>query len=563
MLRELYIRNFVLIEKANLKLQPQLVIFSGETGAGKSMLLESIRFLLGAKASLNYIGPYKETTVVAGVFDVSPSLAKILDEEMGIEAEEGEISIKREMSHQRKSRAFLNGLPTSLSVLKRLSSYLIDIHSQDDQRTLLNPNFHRDMVDDYGQWGNLLESYTSLYLGHQTLQREIEELEKKEKTRKDRLEFLEFQQRELEELGLARGEKEELTKRYNLLSHSSEIGETANKWLDFLVEQENSPSDLLGRCLQEIKGFLSYDQRFEEISTVAEEVKVLINQLGHLFREIGEHTQWDPQELETMEERLIKIEGIEKKYHSEGDGLVDHLEQIQKEREGLLGLEENKEKRKEDLKKIREDLEREAQKLRQARKKGAPALAKKIEKELRDLGMKGATFSVSFQSLPAERPFGNKGMDHVEFLVSPNPGIEAKPLGEISSGGEMSRIMLALKSILSEKYEIPILFFDEIDGNIGGRLGDIVGDRLKRLAKNHQVFCITHLPQIAALGDDHFKIEKRIQKNMTRTLIYSLEGEKRTSEIAEMLQGQSFSSTALLQARELLAESQKSSGLLG
>lgn len=552
MLRELYIRNFILFREAKIHLNSSLVVISGETGGGKSILLEVLRFLFGSKAKGDYVGKYGPKTTVVGVVELSDRLAALLEEELGVEAENGEIAIKRELGANRRSRCFLNGVPTSVGVLKKLGGYLMDIHSQDDQQSLLHSDFYRSMLDQFAGHGEILEEYTQSYRHWQQLQKRKQQLQEQSKDRNTRMEFLQFQLEELENLDLQKGEKQELLERHHRLSHRVEIWQNCQNFLDILSDGEQALDYQLGRIKSESERLASLDKRFSEVVNLAQEALISINQMVLLLRELSQQED-DPDTLEKLEQRLGEIEAMERKYHREADELFELKDELAAELDSLNHLDSLLEKVNQDLELTEEKLQQLGQQLRQNRQNAGARLAQQLQQEIQELGMKGATFQIRLQPL-GKSAFGPKGLDQVEFWISTNPGMDLAPLASITSGGEMSRIMLALKSIFSEKYSTPILFFDEIDTNIGGRLAQVIGERFKKLSQDHQVFCITHLPQIAALGKEHLKIKKIVENDRTRTEILPLSAEGRVAEIAEMIRGEEVSATTLQQARELLEQ---------
>ncbi|RME89206.1 MAG: DNA repair protein RecN [Planctomycetota bacterium] len=550
MFLELYIENYLLLKKVHLDLESSFLVFTGETGAGKSMVITAMAQLLGKINKKDCIGPFGSETKLVGIFRIPSGSIEEKIKEMGISLTQGELEIKRSFVQGKRSRTFINGVPASQTILKELGDLIIDFHSQDAQRQLLSPRFHGQILDHFLGLGAEVKEYQRHYQRYVQVSQDLERLKEQEKSRLNRMEFLEFQIQELETAQLRKGEKDQLFQRYQQISHGAEIGEKVAYWLEALLDGDESAATMLARASRDWQDYQNYEPRFQELSQVTEEAQMMLGQMGYLLREIQENLVWDPEELQELEERLAFLESLERKYHREIDDLVDHLQEMKTEYERLSSLDESREGLEKEKNELYQKLMNLGEKIRQKRQKGALSFQKVMEKELSCLGMKTARFKVEIENLP--NPPGPRGLDKIEFLVQTNEGLPFGPLGEISSGGELSRIMLTLKAILSEEYQIPIMIFDEIDSGVGGRLGQVLGKKLKDLSLNHQILVITHLPQLAAMGKSHYKIEKKKEKGKTITEIYLLEGEERKKEIAEMMRGKKMTQATLKEAEELL-----------
>ncbi|MBO9368227.1 MAG: DNA repair protein RecN [Chloroflexi bacterium] len=550
MLTELRIRNLAIIESLELHFGPGLIVLTGETGAGKSIILDALEMLLGARADATIIRQGADFTLVEGVFRIDervrPAIHAILERE-GLLEDENYLTLGREVRREGRNIARVNGRSVNLGLLKELGSYLIDIHGQSEHLSLLNPRAHIQLLDRYADLEKPLQAYRQAYRNLQALRQELEELRRVQADAERRTEMLRFQLEEIEAARLKPGEDEELRRERNRLANAEALAESAQQALSLLDEGlPDAPSalDLLGQAGRLLERLAHLDPSQATLSQNLLTIEETLSDVARALRTYLENIEFNPRRLEQVEERLDLIQRLTRKYGGSIEAVLKRAGQIREELERIETVSERLEALQKQEASLLEELARQALALSQARERAAQALSQNIEAELNDLRMSQARFSVAFQTRPHPQglpvrgehlSFDSNGIDQVEFLIAPNPGEGFKPLVKIASGGETARLMLALKNVLARADEIPILVFDEIDQGIGGRVGLTVGQKLWSLARHHQVFCVTHLPQLAAFGDQHFRVQKIIQGERTYTRVEELEGEQRLLELSQML----------------------------
>jgi DNA repair protein RecN (Recombination protein N) len=550
MLTELRIRNLAIIESLELHFGPGLIVLTGETGAGKSIILDALEMLLGARADATIIRQGADFTLVEGVFRIDervrPAIHAILERE-GLLEDENYLTLGREVRREGRNIARVNGRSVNLGLLKELGSYLIDIHGQSEHLSLLNPRAHIQLLDRYADLEKPLQAYRQAYRNLQALRQELEELRRVQADAERRTEMLRFQLEEIEAARLKPGEDEELRRERNRLANAEALAESAQQALSLLDEGlPDAPSalDLLGQAGRLLERLAHLDPSQATLSQNLLTIEETLSDVARALRTYLENIEFNPRRLEQVEERLDLIQRLTRKYGGSIEAVLKRAGQIREELEHIETVSERLEALQKQEASLLEELARQALALSQARERAAQALSQNIEAELNDLRMSQARFSVAFQTRPHPQglpvrgehlSFDSNGIDQVEFLIAPNPGEGFKPLVKIASGGETARLMLALKNVLARADEIPILVFDEIDQGIGGRVGLTVGQKLWSLARHHQVFCVTHLPQLAAFGDQHFRVQKIIQGERTYTQVEELEGEQRLLELSQML----------------------------
>jgi DNA repair protein RecN (Recombination protein N) len=570
MLTELRIQNFAIIDKLELKFGPGLTILTGETGAGKSIILDAVTMLIGGRADTTVIRTEAEYAFVEGVFSLKGpekgALHEILKREELLD-DENYVTMTREVRREGRSIARVNGRTVNVSLLKELGALLVDIHGQSEHLSLLDTRAHLGLLDRYADVGTALSNYRQSYHKLLAVRRELKDLRQAQADAERRIDFLTYQAEEIEAAKLKPGEDTELKQERDRLANAESLAEYVQKALTALDEgtpESPAASDLVGQAVQAMTGLVKIDPQHVELSEQATGLEETLADLVRSLRDYLEEIEFNPKRLEEVEERLNLIFSLTRKYGGSIEKVIAsgadahaQLETISQATERIGELEKEEAAL---LKKLAE----EGGALSQKRQGAAATLGKGIEIELDDLRMASAQFAVNFQTKPTEDgipvgdgkclAFDHNGYDKVEFLVAPNPGEGLKPLAKIASGGETSRLMLALKNVLARADEIPSLIFDEIDQGIGGRVGLVVGQKLWHLARNHQVFCVTHLPQLAAFGDQHYQVEKIVQENRTLTRVAPLTGEARLLELAQML-GQVGDGT-LQSANEILQTAQ-------
>jgi len=551
MLTELRIQNFAIIDRLDLKPGPGLIILTGETGAGKSIILDAVDMLVGGRADATVIRTDADAALVEGVFHLAgperDAVHAVLKREDLLD-DPDYVTLSREVRREGRNVARLNGRTVGASLLKEVGASLVDIHGQSEHLSLLDPHAHLGLLDRYADIDAPLSLYRLSYQELVGVRRELNELRQAQADADRRTEMLTFQADEIEAARLKPGEEGDLRQERDRLANAESLAGHAQEALSLLDEgsAEAAPAtDLVGQASRALASLARIDHTQEELANQAAQLEDTLAELTRSLRLYLDQIEYNPERLEEVEERLNLIHNLTRKYGGDisavltfGADARKQLEHISTagERIGALVAQEDG---------LLKTVAQQGQELSQKRKASAAQLGKKIEIELDDLKMAAARFGVEFRtradpagaSLPdgSRVAFDQDGLDRVEFLVAPNPGEGLKPLARIASGGETSRLMLALKNILARADQIPSLIFDEIDQGIGGRVGLVVGYKLWHLARNHQVFCVTHLPQLAAFGDEHYQVQKLIQDNRTLTRVERLEGEPRLLELSQML----------------------------
>ena len=551
MLTELRIQNFAIIDQLELKLGPGLIILTGETGAGKSIILDAVTMLIGGRAETTLIRAAAENAFVEGVFSLKgpekDAVHKLLKREELLD-DETYVTLTREVRREGRSVARINGRTVNVSLLKELGALLVDIHGQSEHLSLLDTRTHLDLLDRYADVGGALKEYRQSYHKLLAVRSELKDLRQDQTDAERRIEFLTYQAEEIEAAGLKPGEDEELKKERDRLANAESLAEYVQQALTALDEgtpESPAASDLVGQAAQAMMGLAKIDANHSELSEQATGLDEMLAELVHSLRDYLEEIEFNPKRLDEVEERLDLIHSLTRKYGDSIEKVITSGESARAELEKISYASERIEELESEEQSLLKKLAEQGSTLSDKRQKAASDLGKNIETELNDLRMAEAQFSVDFQTkadpngIPVDGDkklaFDHNGYDIVEFLVAPNPGEGLKPLAKIASGGETSRLMLALKNVLARADQISSLVFDEIDQGIGGRVGLVVGQKLWNLARNHQVFCVTHLPQLAAFGDEHYQVQKLIQDKRTLTRVEPVIGEPRLLELAQML----------------------------
>ena len=574
MLTELRIQNFAIIDELTLSLSPGFVVFTGETGAGKSIIIDAVELLLGGRADSTMVRTGAEVALIEGVFQLETTIqegvAQILERE-GLLDDIGFCVLAREIRREGRNICRINGRTVNLGLLTELGGRLVDVHGQSEHLSLLRVKEHLHLLDRFAKDESILASYRNSFHQYFDIYQELEELKTREQDAARRTEFLTYQINEIEAAALQIGEDIELSDERIRLSNSEQLARLTEDIISALDEPPDerlSASDLLGRAAEAAGRLARIDPGTEDFSTRAQSLTESASELARFLRVYRDSVEHNPHRLDEIEDRLSLMASLKQKYGGSIDSILEHGRSAQVELENLTHADERIQALESELAKQTQKLSEVGRELSEARRQAGGDLSKLIEMELRDLKMDGAQFSVSIQwsddadGLQVDErilTFDATGIDEVEFLVEPNSGEGLKPLTKTASGGETSRLMLGLKSVLAQADRTPTLIFDEIDQGIGGRVGAIVGQKLLGLAENHQVLCVTHLPQLAAFGDQHFKVDKEVveERTVTRTTDLSVDG--RIPELAQMLGGRSEpnleSATELLDAAQRLTKS--------
>ncbi len=551
MLTELHIQNFAIIDKLDLKLGPGLIILTGETGAGKSIILDAVEMLVGGRADATVVRAESDAAVVEGVFKLEghekEAVNDILKREELLD-DPNYVTLAREVRREGRNIARVNGRTVGVSLLKEIGASLVDIHGQSEHLSLLDPRAHLGLLDRYAEVSKPLAEYRQTWQKLSDVRRELNEIRQAQADADRRVEILTFQADEIEAAKLKPGEDEDLRKERDRLANAESLAQYAQQALTVLDEgspESPAASDLVGQAARALVGLAKIDGAQAELADEAATLEDTLADVVHSLRDYLEAIEYNPRRLDEAEERLNLIHNLTRKYGGSIPAVIAFGAESRKQLENISNAGERIAALEAEETNLLQILSKQGQALSDRRKTAAEKLGKGIETELDDLKMAAARFGVEFQIKPDPNgvpladgtrvAFDQSGFDRVEFLVAPNPGEGLKPLARIASGGETSRLMLALKNILARADEIPSLIFDEIDQGIGGRVGLVVGFKLWHLGRNHQVFCVTHLPQLAAFGDEHYQVQKLIQGNRTLTRIERLDGEPQLLELSQML----------------------------
>jgi DNA repair protein RecN (Recombination protein N) len=551
MLTELHIQNFAIIDKLDLRFGPGLIILTGETGAGKSIILDAVVMLIGGKADTTYVRTDSDAALVEGVFQLKgperEAVHEILKREELMD-DPDYVTLSREIRKEGRSVARINGRTVAVSLLKEIGALVVDIHGQAEHLSLLDSRAHLGLLDRYADIARPLSDYRQTYHALLNLRRELNELRKAQADADRRIEMLTYQVEEIEAARLKAGEDEELRKERDRLANAESLAQNAQEALAIL--DEGSPdmpaaSDLIGQAAQALTALAKLDPAQNELANQAEMLLETMSDIVHTLRDYLEEIEFNPRRLEEVEERLDLLHSLKRKYGGSIPAVIAYGQDARKQLETITGAAERIEELELQEAKLLETLAKQGSLLSEKRKSAAEAMSRGIEAELNDLRMSAAQFRVDFQTRPDPNgiplsngdrvAFDHNGFDRVEFLIAPNPGEGLKPLVKIASGGETSRLMLGLKNVLARADEVPSLIFDEIDQGIGGRVGMTVGQKLWNLSRSHQVFCVTHLPQLAVFGDEHYQVQKIVQGSRTITRVERLDGEARLLELSQML----------------------------
>ena len=550
MLFNIDIRNVAVIENISFAPQNGMSVLTGETGAGKSVLIDCVNMLLGARTNKNLVRYGANKASVSGAFSVSRKLLKLLSDS-GIDADD-EIIINREITEDGKSIARINGNMVTASYLRELAPYLIDIHGQHDNQMLLNPSRHIDFLDSYAGLYDLRNEYNELYNKLKLVNNEIDALNRNDQERLSKIDLLKYQTDELIKADLKDGEEELLKEESVLISSSEKLCEKALTAYANLYDNENNAYDYINIAVKALGEISGLDKSLSDIYEKISDALYAVEDAASELRDFADKTEFDEERLDRISERLDLIKKLERKY---GPTIKDCLKFLKSASEELDSLVNHDEKTEELIRKRNEIIKSMttlSKTLNSKRKKAAVELSKKIENELHELEMPRAKFMVDIKDSDDFRPYGT---DIVEFMITANPGQPLAELSKIASGGELSRVMLAMKSVLSDNEGADTLIFDEIDTGVSGNAALKIARKLSALGKTKQVICVSHLPQIAAIADNNFKIEKIADDNTTKTQISLLGYNERLSELARMIDGESVTKASLEHAKEMLERS--------
>ncbi len=554
MLLELSIRNIALIESLTLEFDQGFNVLTGETGAGKSIVVDSLNMALGGRAERDLIRTGCEKGSVQAVFDISQNPRALeIARALGAEAEENVVAVSRELSRSGRNICRISGVVVPLSTLRQLTSTLVDIHGQHEHQALINPARHIDFLDSFGGDAHrtLLHDVAALYQERTRAASAYRRVTSEAAERARRIDMLRFQLSEIEALKLKRGEEEKLEKRARFYENAERIRESVSEAYrltyggDTRAPGAQEQLDMAHRALESVA---RVDERIDALATKIKDAFYAAQDAGYELQSLLENLNYDPGMADKVADRLDKIRRLERKYGSTLDEVIDFGDTAAAELDELKRADASTDGLKEALNALTARLHEACQALTASREVIAGPLTERIHEQLQDLGMAKTRFEVRIERI---KPTSN-GADAVEFLISANPGEPLKPLASVASGGELSRIMLALKAISVDAEGVDAMVFDEIDTGVSGRMAQVVGEKMKAIARAHQVLCVTHLPQIAALADAHFVVEKTFDDERTDSVVRRLDDEGRVREISRLVGGGEDSETSISHARHLL-----------
>ena len=555
MLLEISIKNFAIIEAISLNFEKGMTVLTGETGAGKSIIIDAMNMMLGARATTDVIRHGAPKAEIEGLFSVENSHAlQMIFDEQGIELGD-EIIIRREILQNGRSVSRVNGQMVNLSVLRSIGQYLVDIHGQHDQEELMRPQLHIQMLDGFGDadFLELKQAYQTNFDAYRKMRKQLLEIKKNQEEHKARIEMLEFQMAEIESASLQPGEDLKLNQERDKLLNHKNIADTLTNAYTMLDNEEFSSLANVRSAMNDMESLEEYDVEYREISTSLSESYYVLEDVTKRLEDIIEDLDFDGNRLMQIESRLDLLNAITRKYGGNVDDVLMYFAKITEEYNLLTGNHLSSDDMEAELKKLEVSLVDLATKLASARHNLAQQLEIEIQQELKDLYMDKARFQVQF----TKGKFTREGNESVEFYISTNPGEDFKPLVKVASGGELSRLMLAIKSAFSRKEGKTSIVFDEVDTGVSGRVAQAIAQKIHKIGQHGQVLAISHLPQVIAIADYQFFIEKISNDHSTVSTVRLLTVEERVEEVAKMLAGENVTEAALSQARELLQSKEK------
>ncbi|HCN72062.1 MAG TPA: DNA repair protein RecN [Pusillimonas sp.] len=547
MLRTLHLRDFVIVDQAELHFDAGFTVFSGETGAGKSILIDALSLILGARSDARFVREGCKRTDISGLFKAPESLAQWL-EEQSLESDQNELVLRRVIDQQGRSKAYINGIPATLAQLKELGEHLVDIHGQHAHQSLLQPSSQRALLDNQGGHNALVQEVQQHWQGWQAAKRQLTRaLEQADKLNEER-DRLEWQASELERLDLQENEWETLTTEHHRLAHAQSLLENANRALEALDDDEQGARHFLNTAAHQIEHMLRHDETVRSLYETLESARIAAAETVSDLNAYLDRIDLGPERLAQAEQRMSAIFELARKFRIEPENIPAFQADIeQKLQEASANA---------DISHLQHDVEKHYQQylkaakaLSKVRAKAAQTMSQQVTEAMQTLAMNGGRFEISL-NVGSESAHG---LETVEFLVSGHTGATPRPLAKVASGGELARISLALSVIASQAARVPTLIFDEVDSGVGGAVAEVVGQLLKSLGTQHQVLCVTHLPQVAAYGHHHYRVSKKVVQNTTKSKIELLATADRVDEVARMLGGLEITDTTIRHAKEMLA----------
>ncbi|MGK4015073.1 DNA repair protein RecN [Ligilactobacillus salivarius] len=551
MLQELSIKDFAIIDEIQISFQPKMTVLTGETGAGKSIIIDALGLLAGGRGSTEFIRKGEKKAVIQGLFTL-PREANTYNilEEYGIDSEDGQIILQRDLYRGGRNICRINGMMVNLATLRKVGETLIDIHGQNEHQELMKPENHIDLLDEYDKkTSELRNQYQVVYQNYRKLKLSMEKKEADEKAWAQRLDMLNFQVKEIGEAGLKINEEDELVEEKNKLDNFQAIHDALELSYQILSGEKIDVVGNLGNAMNELSNVSDLSENLQEINTKISDAFYSLEDVARDISDELDSMEWNGERLNEIEERLELIHQLKRKYGDTIEDILHYHIRIVKELREMENAEQNSEKQERQLSEALEKVKELAIKLSKQRKKSAKKLEKMIHEQLSALYMDKAVFEVKFLN---NSKLYSKGIDKVEFYIQTNPGEEMGPLAKIASGGELSRIMLALKTIFSQKMGVTSIIFDEVDTGVSGRVAQAIAEKISQISNNSQVLCITHLPQVAAIADNHYYISKSVNDGRTETSLEELDEKQKIREIARMLSGSEITELTLKHAEELI-----------
>jgi DNA repair protein RecN (Recombination protein N) len=564
MLKTLHVKDYALIERVDVEFDTGLNIITGETGAGKTILIDALSLLLGERASTEVVRKDADKSIVEGIFNVkgNKKVESILRQnEIDFSPE---LIIRREISLKGSNRCFVNDTPVQLSLIKELGDILVDLHGQHEHQSLLRTETHIEYLDNCGDTEDLLRTYKWLYKSLNNLTDELKELKEKETSLTEKKDLYEFQIKEIDAVSPEIDEEDTLENQLVLLENSERLQLLTSEIYQGLYESEGSVYDSLTKMKNEINELVRIDKTFKDTNKEYESVVAIINEIANSLRDYSSKIEFDPEKLDTIRERLGAISLLKKKYGGSLKSIIEHRKKIGEEFSIAENYSDKISELESKIKTVRESCGSAAEKLSLKRKETAKKITKDIIELLKQVGIPNSKFQVEILNIPVDssddfilvkgKPykFYSSGYDNVQFFISTNLGEDVKPLAKVASGGEISRIMLSLKTVLARTDKLPLLIFDEIDTGVSGHVAQKVGQTLKLLAFRHQIIAITHLPQISGLADHHYAVEKVEINKRVISRIRKLNNAERVKEVAKLMSGENITEASIKGAKELM-----------
>lgn len=548
MLQTLYIENIAVIEKSAIDFSSGLNVLTGETGAGKSIIIDAINAIMGQRTSRDIIRTGASSAFVSAQFDNVNAAVRRKLEEFGLESDEDELLLQRTLSASGKSTCKINGRPATAAMLREIAAGLINIHGQHESYELFSPETHIDYIDRYGRLIPALEDYKEKYKRYLILQKKLNEANSDESSRLSEIDLLSFQSKELFDADIQIGEEEALDSERSALMNFEKLSSLLNRAHMLLSGEDNSGCELVDMAANAMQNAANYSADYEEISNTLTDVYYNLRDCAELVSDALDNLESDPERLEEIEERLDLINRLTRKYNCTADELPALAEQMQSRLEELLNYDRNRDELIAACKAAREEAEQSALALSNNRRKTAAEFAEKVKAEMSFLNMPNVELVPYFE----ESALSPKGMDKMELLISANPGETPRPVAKIASGGELSRMMLAIKTVLAGTDTVDTLIFDEVDTGISGSAAEKVGLKLREVSSECQVLCVTHQAQIAALADHHYLIKKQVEQGRTFTEVQPLDHDGRVNELARIIGGVNITDAARSHAEDML-----------